>query len=73
MLHLFLSFSHILPGLEAIELFSCSTQLSMKFPPLINAKMPTIIGILTIRGCKKCILGLSKPENADFYILLMSD
>ena len=29
-------------------LFSCSTQLSMKFILLINVKMPTIVGILTI-------------------------
>ena len=34
-------------GPEAIELFSCSTQLSTKFILLINVKMPTIIGILT--------------------------
>ena len=35
------------PGPEIIELFSCSTQLSMKFILLINVKMPTIVGILT--------------------------
>ena len=47
-------------GLEIIELFSCSTQLSMKFQPLVitkmltvvfilllNVRMPTIVGILT--------------------------
>ena len=34
-------------GLEVIKLFSCSTQLSMKFILLINVKMPTIVGILT--------------------------
>ena len=28
-----------------IKLFSCSTQLSMKFSLLINMKMPTIVGI----------------------------
>ena len=32
---------------EAILLFPCSTQLSMKFILLINIKMPTIVGILT--------------------------
>ena len=39
--------SHILPkpGPEVIKLFSCSTQLSMKFSLLINMKMPTIFGI----------------------------
>ena len=33
------------PGPEVIKLFSCSTQLSMKFSPLISMKMPTIVGI----------------------------
>ena len=36
-----------IPGPEVIKLFSCSTQLSMKFIMLINVKMPTIVGILT--------------------------
>ena len=29
------------------HLFSCSTQLRLKFILLINVKMPTIVGILT--------------------------
>ena len=32
-------------GPEVIKLFSCSTQLSMKFSLLISMKMPTIVGI----------------------------
>ena len=32
---------------EVIQLFSCSTQLSIKFILLINVKMQTIVGILT--------------------------
>ena len=32
----------ITTGPEAINFFSCSTQLSMKFILLINVKMPTI-------------------------------
>ena len=32
---------------ETIKLFSCSSQLSMKFILLINVKMPTIVGFLT--------------------------
>ena len=32
-------------GHEVIKLFSCSTQLNMKFSLLINMKMPTIVGI----------------------------
>ena len=35
------------PGPKVIKLFSCSTQLSMKFILLIDVKMPTIVGILT--------------------------
>ena len=34
-------------GLEVIKLVLCSTQLGMKFIQLINAKMSTIVGILT--------------------------
>ena len=35
-------------SLEVIKLNSCSTQLSRKLILLINVKMPTIVGILTI-------------------------
>ena len=31
------------PGPEVIKLFSCSTQLSMKFSPLIDVKMLTLL------------------------------
>ena len=34
-------------GPDIIKLFSCSTQLSMKFIMLINVKMPTTVGIKT--------------------------
>ena len=47
-------------GPEVIKLFSCSTQLSMKFSPLINVKMPTIVGILTCMSGKNNILGLTE-------------
>ena len=49
------------PGSEVIKLFSCSTQLSMKFSPLIDVKMPTIVGILTCMSGKNNILGLTEP------------
>ena len=49
------------PGPEVIKLFSCSTQLSMKFFPLIHVKMPTIVGILTCMSGKNSILGLHEP------------
>ena len=50
-------------GPEAIELFSCSFQLSMKFFLPINVKMPTVVGILTFMNSKNSILGLSEPEK----------
>ena len=36
------------PGLEVINVFSCSTTMSMKFIMLMNVKMPTSVGILTL-------------------------
>ena len=47
---------------EVIKLFTCSTQLSMKFFLLINVKMPTIVGILTFMSGKNSILSLSEPK-----------
>ena len=44
-------------GSKVIKLFSCSTQLSMKFFLLINVKMPTNVGILTFMSRKNSILG----------------
>ena len=38
----------IKPGPEVIKRFPCSTQLSTKIILLINVKMPTIVGILTL-------------------------
>ena len=49
------------PGPEVIKLFSCSTQMSMNFFPLIDVKMPTIVGILTCMSGKNNILGLIEP------------
>ena len=60
-------------GPEVIKLFSCSTQLSIKFFLLINVKMPTIVGILTFMSGKNSILGLLEPKKAkfiDIFILL---
>ena len=56
----FLSCKQWNPGPEVIKLFSCSTQLSMKFSPLIHVKMPTIVGILTCMSGKNNILGLTE-------------
>ena len=44
------------PGPEVIKLFSCSTQLSMKFFLLINVEMPKIVGISTFMSMKNYIL-----------------
>ena len=52
------------PGPEVIKLFSCSTQLSMKFFLLINVKMPTIVGIVTFMSRKNSIFGLSESEKS---------
>ena len=49
---------------EVIKLFSCSAQLSMKFFPLINVKMPTVVGILTFMSGKNNILGLSESKKS---------
>ena len=51
------------PGPEVIKLYSCSTQLSMKFFLLINVKMPTNVGILTFTSGKNSIRGLSEPKR----------
>ena len=51
------------PGPEVIKLFSCSTQLSIKFFLLINVKMPTIVGILRFMSRKNSILSLSEPAK----------
>ena len=51
-------------GPEVIKLFSCSIQLSMKFFPLLNVKIPTFVGILTCMSGKNSILGLTEPEKS---------
>ena len=47
-------------GLEVIKLFSCSSQLKLKFILLINVKMPTTVGILTFISRINYWLGCSK-------------
>ena len=42
---------------------------------LINVKMPTIVGILTVMSKENSFLGLSEPEKAEFldiFILMSS-
>ena len=58
-------------GLEIIKLFSCSTQLSMKFFLFINVKMPIIVGILTFMRKKNNIFGLSESEKKLNFLTFM--
>ena len=48
---------------SGLKLFSCSTQLSMKFFLLVNVKIPTIVGILTFMSRKNSIPGLYVLEK----------
>ena len=56
-------------GPEIIKLFSCSTQLNMKFFLLINVTMPTTVGILTFMSGKNIILGLSEPKKKMNFLI----
>ena len=58
------------PGPEVTKLFSCSSQLGMKFFLLINVKMPTIVGILTLMSriiAFSTYLSLKKAEFLDIF------
>ena len=44
-----------MPGAEVIKLFSCSTQLSMKFKMLINIEIAKIDGIFRFNALKPAI------------------
>ena len=55
------------PGPDIIKLFSCSTQLRLKYILLINVKMPTIVGILTFMSrINYSFLGL-EPEFSNNF------
>ena len=56
------------PGPEVIKLFSYSTQLSMKFTLLINVKMPTIVGILTIISMINTVTTSERLNTRNFFI-----
>ena len=47
----------------------------MKFFLLINVKMPTIVGILTIMNRKNSIISLAEHKNAEFpaIFILMNE
>ena len=50
-------------GPEVIKVFSCSTQLSMKFSLLIDMKMPTIVGIFIFISRENFMLSYVKQER----------
>ena len=56
----------MIPGPEVIKHFPYSTQLSTKFILLINVKMPTIVGILTLISMINTISERLKAKN--FFI-----
>ena len=60
------------PGPEVIKLFSCSTQLSMKFIQLINVKMPTVVGILTFISRISATSECFKRKKTLFFNILLS-
>ena len=53
-------------GPEVIKLFSCSTQLSMKFVQLINLKLLTIANSFLLNIAEHVIFSANEYENANF-------
>ena len=53
------------PGPEDIKLFSCSTQLSMKFFLLINLKLLTIANSFLLNIAEHENFSVNKYENAN--------
>ena len=60
-----MSGEHCRSGPGVIKLFSCSTQLSMKFSLLINMKMPTKVSYLLAEKLS-CSAMFGKKELAIF-------
>ena len=58
---------HKAPGAEVIKLFSCSTQLSMKFKMLINIEIAKIYGIFRFNSLKPVIYPANKYQNANNF------
>ena len=54
------------PGTELIILFSCSTQLSMKFVPLINLKLLTTANSFLLNIAEHENFSANKYENANY-------
>ena len=54
-------------GPEVIKLFSCSTQLSMKFVLLINLKLLTIANAFLLNIAEHDNFSAHKYENANYF------
>ena len=66
-------FMKIFPDLSIQKLFSCSTQMSMKFFLLINVEIPTVVGISIFMGRKIAFLAyisLKIDEFLDIFVLM---
>ena len=57
---------HASSGPKVIKLFSCSTQLSMKFVLLINFKLQTIAKSFLLNVAEHENFSANKYENADY-------
>ena len=53
--------NHVFEGFRRSEKLTGSQ--APRFSPLINVKMPTIVGILTFMSRKNSVLGLYEPEE----------
>ena len=55
-------------GPEVIKLFSCSTELSMKFFMLINLKLLTIVNSFLLNIAEHENFSANKYENANYLL-----
>ena len=54
-------------GPEVIKLFSCSTQLSMKFFVVRNFKLLTMLNYFLLNIAEREIVSANKYENANYW------
>ena len=58
--------SKVIDDPKVIKLFSCSTQLSMKFGLLINLKLPTIANSFLLNIAERGNFSANKYENTNY-------
>ena len=56
------------PGPEVIKLFTCSTQLSMKFVLLIYLKLRTIVNSFLLNIAEHENVSANEYENANYFL-----